>query len=247
MELDFKNVLRSILGALIRVQNDTVYLVHQSAKEFLRDVNLLPSEWFSLQSNESNLHITLSCLTYLSFEEFENPKLLTKVMSHSYKGLVDYPFFDYSSSHWSDHMKQLEDEFQQSSRLKSAFLYLAQNEHKMKLGWCNFRRADVDELECQQLTMATYYGLPNLIQFLLEDGADVNAKGGHYGSALQAAVYHGQDDIVRLLVERGAKVDAQGGWYGNALHIAAKNGKEDTVCYLVERGADVNAQGSRLR
>jgi hypothetical protein len=37
MEPNLESELRSILGALITVQNDIFYLVHQSAKEFLRD------------------------------------------------------------------------------------------------------------------------------------------------------------------------------------------------------------------
>jgi hypothetical protein len=113
-----ENFLRSVLGALITVQNDTVYLVHQSMKEFLKDTNSIPSAGLSLQSNESNLHITISCLIYLLFDEFENPKLLTKVMWPIYKDLADYPFFHYSSSHWSDHMKQLNDEFQKDPSFK---------------------------------------------------------------------------------------------------------------------------------
>jgi hypothetical protein len=55
IELDLQNLLRSILGALITVQDDTVYLVHQSTKEFLRGNNSIGGERFSLQSNESNL------------------------------------------------------------------------------------------------------------------------------------------------------------------------------------------------
>jgi hypothetical protein len=39
VENDFESVLHSILGAIIKVQGDTVYLVHQSVKEFLRGFN----------------------------------------------------------------------------------------------------------------------------------------------------------------------------------------------------------------
>jgi hypothetical protein len=181
IELDLQNLLRSILGALITVQKDTVYLVHQSTKEFLRGNNSIGSEWYSLQSNESNLHITIICLTYLSFDTFQNPQPLTQPSS---KGLVDYSFFDYSS-HWSDHMKQFNDGLQQTSLLKSAFLYLAQNEHKMRKAWKNFK--DCKYLaECQTLTMTTFYGLPNLIKFLFDDGGSINTMNGDRGNALSS-------------------------------------------------------------
>jgi ankyrin repeat protein len=56
-----------------------------------------------------------------------------------------------------------------------------------------------------------------VVRLLLDRGANVNAQGGRYGSALQAALYGGHESVVRLLVERGADVNAQGGEYGNAL------------------------------
>jgi ankyrin repeat protein len=41
---------------------------------------------------------------------------------------------------------------------------------------------------------------------LLDRGADVNAEGGQYGSALQAASYKGHDKIVQMLLDRGADI-----------------------------------------
>jgi hypothetical protein len=154
-----------------------------------------------------------------------------------------YPFFNYSSSYWSDHMKQLDDEVQRAPVVKSTFLNLAHNKSRMQLAWKHFRHANTHGFQRKQLTMVTNYGLANLIQFLLDDGADANAQRGGYDSALYVAAAEGHVDIVRLLVERGADVNAQGGFYGNALQAAANNGNQDIVRLLVERGADVNAQG----
>jgi len=52
---------------------------------------------------------------------------------------------------------------------------------------------------------------------LLNYGANVNAKGGMYGYALQAAVEAGHENIIRLLIDQGADVNLKGGPYGNAL------------------------------
>jgi hypothetical protein len=241
IELDLQKVLRSILGALITVQGDTVYLVHQSTKEFLRGNNSIGGEWCSLQSNESNLHITISCLTYLSFDTFQNPQPLKQATPPSSKGLVDDSFFDYSSSHWSDHMKQLNDGLQQTPLLKSAFLRLAQNEHKMMNAWSHFTYDYLNEYKT--LSMTTIYGLPNLIKFLFDGGDSVNALNGDRGNALVMAAGYGTENVVRYLVEQGADVNANGGHYGNVLQAAVFYGNQDTVRYLVEQGADVNANG----
>jgi hypothetical protein len=83
---NLESELRPILGALITVQNDIVYLVHQSAKEFLKETNSTQIEWVSLQSNESSLHITVSCMTYLSFDEFEHPLIASEVQNEIREG-----------------------------------------------------------------------------------------------------------------------------------------------------------------
>jgi ankyrin repeat protein len=55
------------------------------------------------------------------------------------------------------------------------------------------------------------------VRLLLETGADVNTRGGYYGTAVQAAAVGPHETVVRLLLETGADVNAQGGRFGNAL------------------------------
>jgi ankyrin repeat protein len=53
-----------------------------------------------------------------------------------------------------------------------------------------------------------------MVQLLVKEGADVNATGGSYGSALQAATVKGDAEslkVVTLLLEKGADPNAQGG------------------------------------
>ena len=88
-----------------------------------------------------------------------------------------------------------------------------------------------------------------VVQLLLDEGADINAQGGRYGNALQAAMaatYALRDyyvEVVQLLLDKGADVNAQGGQYGNALQAAAYSGKVEAFQLLLDKGADVNAQG----
>ncbi|KAK4194116.1 hypothetical protein QBC40DRAFT_270361 [Triangularia verruculosa] len=57
------------------------------------------------------------------------------------------------------------------------------------------------------LQAASYRGNSEIVQQLLEYGADVNAQGGEYGNALQATSTGGHAEIVRQLLERGADVN----------------------------------------
>lgn len=61
------------------------------------------------------------------------------------------------------------------------------------------------------LQVASYRGNLDIVQLLLDNGADVNAQGGDYGNALEAASKQGHLNIVRLLLDNEADVNAQGG------------------------------------
>ncbi|KAH7020836.1 ankyrin repeat-containing domain protein [Microdochium trichocladiopsis] len=82
-----------------------------------------------------------------------------------------------------------------------------------------------------------------ILNKLLARGADVNAKAGFYGYALQAAAFGGSKDIVIFLLQQGADVCAHGGWYGTALAAAAHGGHNHIIEVLLASGADVNAPG----
>jgi ankyrin repeat protein len=71
---------------------------------------------------------------------------------------------------------------------------------------------------------------------LLARGANVNARGGHYGTALQAAAVYGHHQTVKTLMEWGADVNIQGGEYGDALTAAYESGCEQTILLLEGEG-----------
>jgi ankyrin repeat protein len=82
-----------------------------------------------------------------------------------------------------------------------------------------------------------------VVRYLVEHGADVNARGDGYGHPLHEASFRGYEIIVCYLVEHGADVNVQGGYYGNPLQAAATTNLK-IVQFLVKNGADVNAQGA---
>jgi ankyrin repeat protein len=95
------------------------------------------------------------------------------------------------------------------------------------------------------LYYASFGGLMNTVVYLISSGADINAQGGLYRTALAAASVSGHKEIVEQLINSGADVNAQGeGEYGGtALAAASGIGHKEIVELLISSGADVNAQG----
>jgi len=60
------------------------------------------------------------------------------------------------------------------------------------------------------------------VEILLMAGAEVNARGEPFGSALQAAAMSGKAKVVKILLEKGASVNHADGEYGTAIQIARK-------------------------
>ncbi|KAA8893974.1 ankyrin repeat-containing domain protein [Sphaerosporella brunnea] len=250
IETDPRKVLRLIFGPMLKIEvDDTVHLVHQSAKDFLIGGNLLSA--FRLSSLECNLRLAESCLTYLSFKECEagpvdaihiwRPNVRPRIESRQRK----LRFLNYSAIHWPNHTRQTDQENNAQRRLSGTFRKLAESRPKIALAYqilCFSRHRGF--VETAPLQIAASLGLVAFVNDLLEVGANVNAQGGYYRNALQAAAATGENEaVVRLLIEKGADVNAQGGEYGNALLAAIGNGHEAVIRLLVEKGADVNAQG----
>lgn len=107
-------------------------------------------------------------------------------------------------------------------------------------------KADTEARDSEGLTALQAAGWADhadMVQVLIDCGANVNASGGPYGTALQAAIRRGGGAVSRLLLERGADVhvNIMAGEYGTALTAAAREGNEDQIRTLIEKGANVNA------
>ncbi|THX55486.1 hypothetical protein D6D06_04888, partial [Aureobasidium pullulans] len=89
---------------------------------------------------------------------------------------------------------------------------------------------------------------PEMIQLLLDRGADVDARGGKFGTALCEAASQNKVKMVRMLLERGADPNLRDKRFGSALQ-AACGGRYGTLPDLVQlvlnNGADVNARGGK--
>jgi cytohesin len=93
-----------------------------------------------------------------------------------------------------------------------------------------------------------------LIELMIENGADINARGAMGQTALEYSIGLDSVKLMQLLIDNGADVNAEGNGERTALYRAvwnAANANEDIekmayleiIRYLVSKGANVNIQG----
>lgn len=81
-----------------------------------------------------------------------------------------------------------------------------------------------------------------LVQELVDKGANVNAEGETSGTPLEAAARGGNVDVMRYLVGKGADLKKGPGSYDRTLLCeAASHNRKEMVDYLLAQGLDINA------
>jgi len=84
---------------------------------------------------------------------------------------------------------------------------------------------------------AVMQGRPEMIEYLISKGADVNQMNRFYMAPLHLACRRNLPlEIIRLLVENGADVNAVSKYQGRPLDMAYENGGEPVIHYLTSKG-----------
>lgn len=84
------------------------------------------------------------------------------------------------------------------------------------------------------LMRAALGGYLDVVDLLLNQGADANMQSAQGGTALMQACYRGHADVVRRLLDAKASTRLQDAYDGTALMRAADGGHKDVVEILLE-------------
>ena len=104
---------------------------------------------------------------------------------------------------------------------------------------------DIDETDDDGWTAlhhSCWNGKNQVVLYLLETGAKIDAKKNYGQTPLHLASYKGHEETVKLLLERGANIDAKDMHGKTPLHLALSQGHLETVKLLLERGANIVAK-----
>ncbi len=109
------------------------------------------------------------------------------------------------------------------------------------------RGADVNELDANQdapLVIAAFKGYTEIVEKLLEAGADITAVDPEMkATALHAAAYAGRTEAAKVLIAYKIDIDKQGPYNGyTALHDAIWQNNIETAKILIEAGANLEVK-----
>ena len=244
----FGSTVKNWCGLFVSVHNGKLFLIHQTAREFLTsrsDLDCNKSPKWKGRLDMAAAHATMSriCLEYLHFQDLASSYPIPPQSGDSqvyYDMKLKYRLFSYAANNWATHYT-------------SQTAKLAKDSHEAVMRLCNrsspqsrwfifyhfpsYRYCD----DWTVLWIASLLGLTHVAEEMLNQGAHVNARCGAYGGALYVASSAGHDHIVQMLLDNGA-IDIG----GVALRNASRQGYDHIVQMLLDNGT-IDAEGSALR
>ena len=200
-----KDVL-SICGSLLDFSSESelVTLAHHSVKTYLVSDIKGDASYFRLSTYEAHCNIARNCLVYLSLNDFSNGPCKTE--PEVYGQYHRYPLLDYAAQHWAQHTQMLQDLDVSLWAILKNFLFSADEGRGNFLAWVKLLIPRSKTFaRTEPLYYAASFGLTTVVQYLLEAGADVEARGGRCGATpINIASFRGHVDVVKLLLAYGA-------------------------------------------
>ena len=267
-EARFTQEIRDVCGLFVMVVDSRIYLIHQTAREFLvrspeaaalQTTEGNTREWkHSIQLQESHSMLADACIQYLLLSDFErHPPGQDKSLSEYTERHV---LLDYSSKYWATHTRELTTEAQ--AKMNGSVLKVCDaNSNRFstwfRVYWSSMLTAFPKGFTT--LIAASYFGLEAAVKRLLKtvkrgdlDSRDEvhqrtalswAAGGGYYAvTGLLARGARGICNYIIRLFRKDRRIDSLDKYGRSPLSYAVWCGNPAVVELLVHSGARVDLQ-----
>ncbi|KAI0410672.1 ankyrin repeat-containing domain protein [Xylaria grammica] len=239
----------ALCGPFLKINEDKITFVHQSAKEYLLRLNPDNHREFWFEPEEAHLQIAQECLDLIEISPLRYAPLRLK----DEPSQTDSALLEYSIQHWPEHTRH-------SSTYAKALLdqsrpFLRRNS-QVRRNWL-YSYPGANSIPYSVLHLACYFGVSSWVEQLLGKrhrpshraiakllrgrNSKIHVRDPEQGdTALVLAAWRGHADVLSLLLDSGADVNVRNRDGETALMRAGRWDDEATVRLLLDRGADVN-------
>ena len=219
----FEIRVKSICGPFVYTDRSKIFLIPQTAKDFLRwnqDVPKPPAGMWQQSLNPEESHSLLAgiCVSLLMFDELQTDPLSTGGLDNSVSTAQQEQYCEshvllkYAAQWWTEHLRS--SPLEQHMALLQKTTHLCNVQSRRCCTWLCVKRFAEDDYQPSGFTdliLACDLELVELVKHLLSKGADLNARDKEGATALNRAVEQGNVEVVRILLENGADIEA-GDW-----------------------------------
>lgn len=252
----FRDKIRNLCGLFISIIDSKIYLIHQTAREFLvsqeivrmsmNSVNHSSEVWRqSLNPVESNSVLAKICLSYLLFHELN--RQVAEEVDLLNDTIVAHEFLDYAAKHWANHCRQARIKDNKSVLQSTLDVCDTQSNRFQRwfgVYWQEGRWPGNPRFpNYTDLMIASYLGLEATVKLLVEqDGVKLSLKNNRGWTALSYAAYRGHAEVVKVLLKQNdVDIHLKDSDDWTALFQAAENGHTEVVQLLLEKdGVKIN-------
>ncbi|KAJ1326901.1 ankyrin repeat domain-containing protein 50 [Microdochium nivale] len=250
--------LRDLCGLFVVIDGGRLFLLHQTAREFLTQQARSHSKrlrWrHSINLNNAHAVLASLCMRFLFIMQFANTDLSKD--AYAKKACHDFVLLDYAANHWPEHYRNIE------TKDATEFDSIAYQLCSDKIFWLDvYTLARGDSwLERYPMCVAGYLGLHKLIDTILLSCPPQKSLSSWWihGSALQIASTYGHASFVDALLKTKPwrKLNSirprANRWHrdqvreakGKALICAANQGHYTIVETLLQAGAEADYQNA---
>lgn len=258
--------IRHLCGLFVFIQHSTLFLIHQTAKEFLLADNSVesidPGLWqASLTLDEIDNDMVQICTKYLrTFMHKTAPRHIYQRIERSTESKIkgvpatdnsENEFFEYCAVYWTKHFQdgRVSEDVLLLDRVLELFDVETGLFHSWFSffwhAWCRNYRGAPEMLRQHAIAWAGHRSI--LEHLCKKQDINLEARDSEYNRVLAIAANRGHVDLLSWLILAEVDVDARCGRYHSytALTMAMLVGRERIVQMLIEAGADTNIEQAR--
>ncbi|KAJ5651247.1 uncharacterized protein N7484_004970 [Penicillium longicatenatum] len=235
---------RNICGLFVHIVDDTVFLIHQSAKDFLISLSekvsrIAPSWKHSISVSDSALLLTSICIRFLYLKELRKKK--APPVRDALELASTYDFLEYSANSWAVHFGRMT--IQDRHEFLPQAMDLCSMETDQYMDWEIAVRGVGRSVHPFPLYIASYLGLDMVVRALLTShGVDVNSTTDDSRTPILLSIEKGHKGIAEtFLAVPGIDINMPSSKGNSPLSTAISLGHKDIVKLLLAiPGIDIN-------